>query len=51
MERGALRRGGGPVVTPGHMKRGGKGVVFLAAAHPLLSGGAQIRTNELRLAS
>lgn len=45
-----LRRGGGAVVTPGRRKREGEEVVFLAVAHPVLSGGAQSRTNELRLA-
>lgn len=43
-ERGAPWRGGRVVVVLG-------GGCVLAAAHPVLSGGAQSTTNELRLAS
>lgn len=41
---------GGAGCHSGTQGDAGEGVVFLAVAHPVLSGGAQSRTNELRLA-
>lgn len=48
VERGVLRRGGGLVVTLGRRVREVCGVG--GSAHPVLSRGAQSRSNELKLA-
>lgn len=56
MQWRVLRRGRGLVVTPRNRERGvgcsvgGGGVAGGSEAHPVLSRGAQSRTNELRLA-